>query len=163
MTEEETVFDTLHLICTWEEPVMITKLNTVVANFPSGVNENDFTILIVEDESTLEITFTWPDPMINLEILHQKLHRRSGEDGTCTSTIYHPVVLDLEDALKIKRPQANSNVISTARITLPFAVQALIDQKSNSFFKSTAGKVVCIKVREIAESYAIVNDDEEFE
>ena len=87
----------------------------------------------------------------------------SKENRTRTFTMYHPAVLGLEDSLKRKRPRANSNVISTAHIPLPFPVHTQIDEKSNLHFKASGAKIVYVELKGIAESYAIVNDEEEFE
>ncbi len=156
-------FDPIYLIDTWKEPVTKTKRITVAANLPSGVNKSDPTLCVTEDGMTLEITVTWPDPKINLEVLHQKSLQLSQEDSTRTFTMYHPAVLSLEDALNRKRPRANANVISTGNIPLSFPVQMQIDQKSNLHFKASAAKIVYIELKGISESYATVNDGDEFE
>ena len=77
--------------------------------------------------------------------------------------MFHPAVLALEDALKSKRDRASDDVVSKTRIPLPFAVQTHIEGKSNLFFKSSGAKIVYIELKAMAESYALIADNAEFE
>ena len=54
-------------------------------------------------------------------------------------------------------------MISTAHIPLTFQVQTQTDDKSNLHFKASGAIIVYIELKGTAESYAFVNDDEEFE
>lgn len=75
----------------------------------------------------------------------------------------HPSVLRPEDALKKRRERASDDVVSTARILLPFQVQTHIEGKSNLFFKDSSTKVVYVELKAMAESYFVTNDNQEFE
>ena len=72
VTEKEMKFDPPHTIGTWKEPFTKTKRITVVAYLPSGVNKNVFTIRVLEEGMTLELTVTWLETKIKIEILLQK-------------------------------------------------------------------------------------------
>ena len=163
VTGESTRCDLLYLIVTWEEPVTKTERITAVTDLPSGVTKNDFTLRVMEDGMALEIIVMWPNPMINLEVLHQKWLQLSQEDSTRTFSMYHPTVLGLEDDLKRRTARENSKVISIVYIPLPFPVQTQTDEKSDLHFKASGAKIAYVELKGLAESYAIVNDEEEFE
>ena len=159
----ETCFEPLTLVGEWEEPVTKTKRITVVLDLPSGVNKNDFTLRVLQGGMILELSATWPSPMLDLELLHQKWLTKPNNDQSLPFTMYHPAALSLEDALKKKRARANDSVGSTTHIQLPFAVQTQILEKSNLYFKDSTTKVVYVEFKAIEEAYAIVNDNDDFE
>lgn len=105
----------------------------------------------------------WPTPLVDLEILRQKWLRPVENEKDTVFTMFHPKVLALEDALKEKRQRAADDVISTARIILPFPVQTHIESKTNLALIESGTKLVYIELKAIAENYAIANDNDEFE
>ena len=129
----EGMFGPIYLIGSWEEPVPKTKRITVVIDLHSRVNRSDFTIRVLEGGTILELTVTWPIPLVDLEALHQKWVRPFDSESSPKFAMYHPAVLALENALKSKRDRANDNVSSIDRIDLLFPVQTQIESKTIFF------------------------------
>jgi len=163
LTIGESFFKPLYLVGEWDEPGSKTKRLTLAIVLPSGFNKSDFTLQVLEGGLTLELAVQWPAPLVDLHLLHQKWLREASKDEDCPFTMFHPKVLSLEDALKKKRKRAADSVISTARILLPFAVQTHIESKTNLGFKDSGTKLVYVDLKAMAETYAVVNDNEEFE
>jgi len=160
---KDSYFKPLYIIGEWEEPETKTKRLTVALVLPSGVNRSDFTLQVLEDGLSLQLTVQWPAPLVNLKLLHQKWLRPVEKDSDPLFTMFHPKVLALEDALKKKRLRATDDVISTAKIPLPFPVQTHIESKTNLGFKESGTKLVYIELKAMAETYAVANDNQEFE
>lgn len=78
-----------------------------------------------------------------LQNLRTKLIRPAPSDQGSQSTIFHPEVLNLEDALKIKEDWASDDLISETRIPLPFASRIHIGGKSNLFLKALIQNCLC--------------------
>jgi len=163
LTIGESFFKPLYIVGEWEEPGTKTKRLTLALVLPSGVNKSDFTLQVLEGGLTLELTVQWPAPLIDLNLLHQKWLREAKKDEDCPFTMFHPKVLSLEDALKKKRKRAADSVTSTARILLPFAVQTHIESKTNLAFKDSGTKLVYVDLKAMAETYAVVKDNDEFQ
>jgi len=160
---KDSVFKPLYLIGEWEEPGTKTKRLTVAIVLPSGVNKSDFTIQVLDAGLLLQLTVKWPVPLVDLELLHQKWLRPVDKESVQPFTMYHPKVLAFENALKTKRQRAADDVVSTAKIILPFAVQTHIESKTNLGFKDSGTKVVYIELKAMAENYAVANDNADFE
>ena len=163
LTIGDSFFKPLYLVGVWEEPATKTKRINVVIVLPSGIDKNDFALSVSEGGKLLQLQVTWPDPIVSLELLHQKWLRNSGGTQKVQFTMFHPAVLSLEDALKARRERANDFVVSTARIPLPFPVQTHIEGQSNLFFKETSTKIVYVELKAMVESYAVSNNQVEFE
>jgi len=140
-----------------------TKRLTIALVLPSGVNKSDFTLQVLEGGVLLQLTVKWPEPLVDLNLLHQKWLRPVEKDDNTLFTMFHPKVLALEDALKKKRMRATDDVISTAKIILPFPVQTHVESKTNLGFKESGTKLVYIELKAMAENYAVANDNDEFE
>ncbi len=136
----EGMFVPIYLIGSWEEPATKTKRITVVIDLSSGVNSSDFTIRLLEGGTILELTVTWPVPLVDLEALHQKWVRPFDSESSPKFTMYYPAFLALENAFKSKRDRANDNVSSIARIDPPFPVQTQIESKTNLLLRHPAQK-----------------------
>lgn len=163
LTVKDSFFKPLYIIGEREEPSTRTKRLTVVLVLPSGVNRSDFTLQVLEGGMSLQLTVKWPNPLVDLQLLHQKWLKPVESDQTTVFTMFHPKVLSLENALKKKRQRAADDVVSTARILLPFPVQTHIESKTNLGFKESGTKLVYIEPKAMAENYAVANDNDEFE
>lgn len=99
--------------------------------FPSVINQNDFSVSVLEGGLALHLTVIWLDPLADMKLIHSKWLMRNGSENDDQFTKFGHVILALEDAFRQERDRASDNVISTAGIALPFAVQTLIKQKNN--------------------------------
>ena len=135
----------LSYIGIWEEPNTKTKRVTVVITLPPGVRKQDFAISVSKGGKQLELTVTWPDPMVNVELLHRKWLPNSEKRAQNQFTMFHPFVLSLEDALKKRRDRAQDAVKSKARVLLPFEVQTRIEGERNFFFTDSGAKIINVE------------------
>lgn len=101
--------------------------------------------------------------MINLSMKHLKWLRPSQTDETPRFITSHPAVIAFKNELKKRREWATEYVVSTDCLSLPFAVQTQIEEKSNLFFVSSIAKVVYVELKAMNDSYTTVNDADKFE
>ncbi len=77
--------------------------------------------------------------------------------------MYHPKFLGFEHALREKRERNSDAVKSTAFIPLPFPVQTHLDAKYNLGWARNSSRVVYVDLKAFVESYAVGNDQDDFE
>lgn len=118
----------LHMISEWIEPGTTTKRLTVAILLPSGVLSGQFAVRVADDGCALEISITWPNPMVELKMLHRKWLQADGSDRI---EVYHPKLIGFERFLKSYRTRSTDKIESTARINLPYQVQTHISEKFN--------------------------------
>ena len=110
------LFRPLYLLSEWSEPGTTTKRITVAIVLPSGIETGNFSIRIVEDGKCLLLVVQWPDPLMDLRMMHKKwLSQTNGFQ------MYHPKVSGFETGLKRLRKRTIDYIESSARILLPFA------------------------------------------
>ena len=152
------LFRPLYLLSEWSGPETTTKIITVAIVLPTGIETGNFSIRIVEDGKCLLLVVQWPDPLIDLRMMHKKwLSHTNG------SEMYHPKVTGFEAGLKRLRKRTIDYIESSAHILLPFAVQSHILSKHNLGWRDNGTKMVYVDLRAAVEQYAVVNDDNEFE
>ena len=100
LTIGDAFFKQLYLVGVSEDPATKTKRITVVIVLPSGINKNDFALFVPGGGKLLQLQVTWPDPIVCLELLHQKWLRNSGRTQKVQFTMFHPAVISLKHALK---------------------------------------------------------------
>ena len=105
----------------------------------------------------LELIITWPETLVDLEILRQKWVTPSESTDSSSITIYHPAILALMHSLKKKRMRDNDGVLSTAHIELPFPVQTQIESKTSLLFEKTGTKIVYVELKAVTDAYAVLN------
>ncbi len=64
------VFKKLYLLSSWKEPVKWTKKVSAAILLPSSVGPGDFSIRVGDGNEVLELTVTWPAPLVDLRLLH---------------------------------------------------------------------------------------------
>ena len=138
----------------------MTRRITAAVVLPSGVESGDFSICVAPGGMSLEITVEWPEPLVDLTIMHRKW--LSG-GSTGDFQVFHPKYTGFEHALKNVRDRSSDTVVSVARIPLPFPVQTHIDSKFNLAWRESSTKMVYIEMKAFAEQYSVVNDEDEFE
>lgn len=150
----------MHIFSSWVEPNTTTKRLTVAVLLPSGVGPGQFSIRVAEDGGALEFTMIWPDPFINMSILHRKWLQSQSDDRI---EGYHPKLIGFEHHLKSFRSRSSDIVESTARIVLLFQVQSNISQKFNLAWSENSARVVYVELRGQEEQYGASNDNDSFE
>lgn len=159
-TSTNHMFQPLSLISTWIEPGSTTRCVSVAILLPSGIDAGHFAVRVAEGGRQLEVTVEWPNALSNLELLHRKWLTAEGGDKMET---YHPKYLGFENALKAHRERCVDTVESTARVTLPFAVQTHIYGKSNLGWRDNMARMVYVDLKAYEEQYGILQDDKSFE
>ncbi len=98
-----------------------------------------------------------------LAILNMMQRKRLSKDSPRIFQLFHPRYAGFKDALKQVRDRVSDNLVSIARIPLPFAVQIRIDQKCNLAWRDSAAKMIRVEVKTFVELYSVVNDEKYFE
>lgn len=155
-------FRPLTLVSEWIEPKTMTKRLTVCINLPSGVESSDFSVRILEGGESLQLSLTWPQPLLNVDTLHRKWSSLRKNDPEYMSA-YHPEMLGFESALKGLREKSTDAVQSVTRISLPFPVETHIVSQNALAWRDNSMRAVYIRLRAIVEDYAVCNNSAEFE
>lgn len=154
------VFQPLSLISVWTEPGSTTRCVSVAVLLPSGIDAGHFAVRVAEGGRQLDVNVQWPSALSNLEQLHRKWLTAEGSDKM---EMYHPKYLGFENALKAHRERCVDTVESSARITLPFAVQTHVYGKYNLGWRENTARMVYIDLKAYEEHYGILQDDNSFE
>ena len=152
------LFRPLYLLSEWSETRTTTKRITVAIVLSIGIETGTFSIRIVEDGKCLLRVVQWPDPLIDLRMMHKKWFSQANG-----FQMYHPKVTGFETGLNRLRKRTLDYIESSTRIMLPFAVQSHILSKHNLGWRDYGTRMVYVDLRAAVEQYAVVNDDNEFE
>ena len=155
-------FMPLTLVAEWSEPKTMTKRLTVCINLPSGVSNTGFAVRVLDGGLFLELTVTWPVPMISVDVSHRKC-TAPPKDRDDFMSDYHPEILGFEQALKKVRGHSLDTVQSVNKISLPFAVETHIVSQSALGCRDNAMRAFYIPLKALAEDYAVQNNSSEFE
>lgn len=154
------VFQPLHLTSCWMEPGSTTKCLTVAIMLPSGVGAGQFSLRVLEGGRQLEIIVNWPAPLVDLSMMHRKWLTAAGPEKIES---YHPKLTGFENALKAYREHCKDDVVSTARISLPFQVETHIHAKYNLGWRDSTARMVYVDLKGHEEHYSLVQDENTFE
>ena len=153
-------FMPLHLCASWEEPVTTLQRVSMAIILPSGVEPQKVTVRVIEVGKQIELTVQWPQWLVRVDRMHRKWLTK--EDKKLEH--YHPEILGFEKALKEHRARMGENVISIAKLPLPFPVESHILEKH--FVKYRDGGQECmvyLRLRQAVDEYAISNEQHAFE
>lgn len=73
-------FHLLHFISVWTKPGTTKMCIYAVAILPPGVGTEKFCTQLFEGGWELRVTFTWPKPLLELRVLHNKWLKDVAED-----------------------------------------------------------------------------------
>lgn len=153
-------FEPLHLLSEWVEPGTTTRRLTVAILLPSGVYPGHFSVRVADGGCILNVTVTWPSPLVDLTHLHRKWLQSKGPERM---EMYHPKMIGFEKFLKSCRSRNVDSVESMAKITLPFKVQTHISEKYHLGWNDNTARIVYVELRGHEENYGAVKDDGSFE
>lgn len=165
LTPPSRSFYPLALISQWDENITTCPMATVAIVLPSGVGAGDFKIQVIEDGDVLELTVTWPTPLVDIEEMHLKWLKcdDSGKPISTEITRHHPKILGFQKKLRMIREHFNKTPESVARFGLPFTVQPQPVSQYNLGWKNNTCRMVYVDLRSISNNYASINDSKDFE
>jgi len=136
-------FKPLHLVSVWREPETLARRISVAIILPSGIDKRGFSIRVSNDGGYLELTVTWPTPLVRVETMHKKWLVSEGEDDF---EKYHPKVMGFDMPLQNLRKRTSDSVKSVARIPLHFLVQSQMENY-NLAWKDNTARMVYVDLR----------------
>lgn len=71
--ETDVSFVPLYILSNWIEPEATTRRLTVAQVLPSGITLGMFYVRVSEDRLFLELTGSWPEPLIDLKASASKM------------------------------------------------------------------------------------------
>lgn len=153
-------FTPIHIISVWKEPGTTNNRISLAILLPSGVTVGNFSYRVLEGGREFELTVRWPDPMVDLDMMHKKWLT---EDGPGRMEKYHPKYIGFEHALKVFRSRSSDRVESLARIALPFAVQTHIECRNNLGWREDRSRMLYVDLKAYEQQYAEIKDENSFE
>lgn len=112
---------------------------------PCGVGSGSFSVRLVDDAQCLVLSVKWPEPFLDLPVMHKKLISNSTGFEMC-----HPKVSGFEASLKRLRKKTTYFIELCARIIL-FAVQSHILSKHNLGWRENGSRIVYVDLRAVVE------------
>lgn len=85
----------------------------------SGVSPEQFSIRVSEDGQVLQVTITWPNSLVDSNLLHRKWLQSKESDHIKT---YHPNLIIFEQCSKTCRSRNSVGAEYTALVSLPLQV-----------------------------------------
>lgn len=165
MTSPNKTFLPLALISQWDEAITTCEMLSVAIVLPSGVGPGDFKVRVIEDGDVLELTVSWPMPLVNIEMMHAKW-LKCDEQGKLISTDvtpHHPKILGFQKKLRMVREHLEKTPESVARFGLPITVQQQVVDQFNLGWVNDTTRMVYVDLRSVQNNYASVNDKNAFE
>ncbi|KAI0565751.1 hypothetical protein FGB62_15g04 [Gracilaria domingensis] len=153
------IFKPLFLLSVWTDTKSLRKKLNVAVTLPSGIGKSSFGVYVVDGGEYLEISVSWPEPLLDIELLHKTFL----EDPNDNFQMDHPKVSRFCNALKYLRKHQSEKVHSVARIPLPFQVQTHIDSQDNLAWIDDTTRVVYVEFTEArSDDYPKVHNTQDF-
>lgn len=150
-----------YLLAQWIEPRTLQKRLTLSVQLPAGTEAGMFKCRVdPNNRKVFEVSVVWPKPLVDVEVMHRKWLTSTGPDRI---QAYHPKILAFQAALKELRRKCGDDVVSTAKIPLPFAVETYVYEKYNLAWRDNSTKIIYVELKAAMDSYAHLNDEQDFE
>lgn len=150
----------LHIFSDLVEPETTTKRLTVAILLLSDVLSGEFFLHAAEDGCGLDVTMSWPEPLINLKVLNRIWLQSDRFDRI---EKYYPKLIGFKQILTSHRARSSDNVKTTSRISFPFQIQFQISHKYSLAWFDRLAKLVYVELREQGDLYDAVQDNDSFE
>ncbi|PXF42241.1 hypothetical protein BWQ96_08037 [Gracilariopsis chorda] len=148
------------MLSVWTEPETTLKRVTAAVVLPSGVGRGEFLIQIIDGGECLELSVTWPQPLVDVELMHRRWLQSVHADRMQS---YHPKIIGFQNSLRNLKGKVTEDVKSVARILFPFPVQSHIAQKDNLAWIGNDARVIYIEMKQVQlDDYSKVNDNDNF-
>ena len=138
-------------LATWDEPRTTTKRISLAILLPSGIEPRKFSYSVnPDDRSIFEMSVLWPNPLVDMEVLHRKWITSEGDHKILS---YHSKITAFESSLKQLRKRSGDSVSLTAQINLPHSVEIHIYENYNLEFRASSSKIVYVELKAAMDSY----------
>lgn len=110
----------------------------------------------------MDVSVLWPISRMDVYILHRKWTSIDpGAPGRMFD--YHLEIVGFQKASKALQKKGTDQVCSLTHITFPFLVETHNVSQNSLAWRDSNVKAVYIRLRAIAEDYAVINNSTEFE